>query len=454
MATIQSLGVGSGLDVDSLVKQLVAAERQPVESRLARSEARALSQLSSFGSISGALSALNDSVAALQNSNALGARSATSAEPDVFTATATAAAAPGTYDVEVVALAQADRAASQAFASSDTAIGTGTLELSLGSESFTIDVDGSNNQLGQLRDAINAAAGNPGITASIINSDDGSRLILSASETGAANTLAVSASGGDGGLADLETLTSLRAASDAVVRVDSFEITASGNSIAGAIDGVTLELGEARPGETFALTVNEDRGQLLTQMRAVVSRLNALSGAIDQATAFNVETGQAAPLLGDSALRTIESRISGVLASQVGSPGTAFGSLPSLGILTGADGKLQIDEARFNQALDEAPETVAAVLTGEGGVVTQLGAFLDDAVGDNGLIAGREDGLRSRLDGIDEQRIDLNQRIDRIEARFVRQFSALDGLVANLSQTGNFLEQQLANLPGARSTGG
>ena len=266
--------------------------------------------------------------------------------------------------------------------------------------------------------------------------------------------MAVSASGGDGGLADLETLTSLQAASDAVVRVDSFEITASENSISGAIDGVTLALGEARPGETFELTISEDRSQILQQARDLVDRLNSLSDTVDRATAFNAETGQAAPLLGDSALRSIESRISGVLASQVGPPGTAFGSLPSLGILTGADGQLQIDEARFNQALDEAPETVAAVLTGEEGVVTQLGAFLDDAVGDNGLIAGREDGLRSRLDGIDEQRIDLNQRIGRIEERFVRQFSALDGLVANLSQTGNFLEQQLANLPGVRGTGG
>ena len=453
MATIQSLGVGSGLDIDNLVQQLVAAEREPVESRLARSEAGVRSQLSSFGNVSGALSALNDSVAALQNNNALSARSATSAEPDVFTATASAEAAPGTFNVEVAALARADRGASQAFASSDTAIGTGTLELSLGSSSFSIDIDSSNNQLGQIRDAINAATDNPGVAASVINSDDGSRLILSGAETGAANTLAVSASGGDGGLADLETLTSLQAASDAVVRVDSFEITASENSISGAIDGVTLALGEARPGETFELTIREDRSQILQQARDLVDRLNSLSDTVDRATAFNAETGQAAPLLGDSALRTIESRISGVLATQVGPPGTAFGSLPALGILTGGDGQLQIDESRFNQALDEAPETVAAVLTGQQGVVTQLGAFLDDAVGDSGLIAGREDGLRSRLDGINEQRVDLNQRIDRLEARFVSQFSALDGLVANLNQTGNFLQQQLANLPGVRGTG-
>ena len=454
MASIRSLGVGSGLDIDNLVQQLVAAERRPVESRLARSEARVQSQLSAFGTVSGALSALNDSVSALQGSDPLIGRSATSAEPEVFTATATPQAATGTFDVEVVELARADRAASQAFASSDTEVGTGTLELGLGGTSFTLDIDGSNNQLGQIRDAINAAADNPGITASVINSDDGSRLILSGNETGAANTLSVSASGGDGGLADLETLTTLQAASDAVVRVDGFEVTASENSISGVIQGVTLELGEARPGETFELAVTEDRSRVLQQARDLVERLNSLSDTVDRVTAFNPETGQAAPLLGDSALRNIESRISGVLASQVGAPGTAFGSLPALGIRTGADGQLQIDEARFNQALDEAPETVEAVLTGQQGVVTQLGAFLDDAVGDTGLIAGRQDGLRSRLDGIDEQRVDLEQRISRIEDRFLRQFSALDGLVANLNQTGNFLQQQLANLPGVRGSNG
>ena len=236
--------------------------------------------------------------------------------------------------------------------------------------------------------------------------------------------------------------------------MDSFEVTASENSISGVIQGVTLELGEARPGETFELAVTEDRSRLLQQARNLVERLNSLSDTVDRVTAFNPETGQAAPLLGDSALRTIESRISSVLASQVGAPGTAFGSLPALGIRTGADGQLEIDEARFNQALDEAPETVEAVLTGQQGVVTQLGAFLDDAVGDTGLIAGRQDGLRSRLDGIDQQRVDLEQRISRIEDRFLRQFSALDGLVANLNQTGNFLQQQLANLPGTRGSNG
>jgi len=452
MASIRSLGVGSGLDIDNLVQQLVAAERQPVQSRLARSEARVQSQLSAFGTVSGALSALNDSVSALQNGDSLTGRSATSSEPDVFTATATPEAATGTFNVEVVELARADRVASQAFASSDTEVGTGTLELGLGGSSFSLDIDGSNNELAQIRDAINSADANPGITASVINSDDGSRLILSANETGAANTVSVSASGGDGGLADLQPLTSLQAASDAVVRVNGFEVTSSENSISGVIQGVTLELGEARPGETFELAVIEDRSRLLDQARNLVERLNSLSDTIDRVTAFNPESGEAAPLLGDSALRTIESRISGVLASQVGPPGTAFGSLPALGIRTGADGQLAIDEARFNQALDEAPQTVEAVLTGQQGVVTQLGAFLDDAVGDTGLIAGRQDGLRSRLDGIDQQRVDLEQRISRIEERFLRQFSALDGLVANLNQTGNFLQQQLANLPGVRGS--
>ena len=448
MASIRSLGVGSGLDLDNIVQQLVAAERQPVEQRLNRSEIRVQSQLSALGTVSGALSALQNQIDTVLNPGTLAARTATSQEPEVFTASAGPDAAPGAFSVEVVSLASVNRVGTGAFDSAEAEIGTGTLELALGDAAFSVEIEPGSNSLADIRDAINSASGNSGIEAAILNDDAGSRLILSGTESGAANTISVTASGGDGGLSSLEALTQLQAAEDAVIRFDSFEVSRPDNRIEGVIDGVTIDLLEARPGETFTLTVAEDRGRIVEQVGRLVDRVNALNDTLDRVTAFNAETGQGAPLIGDSTIRLIESRVSAILSRQVGSPGDAFGSLPALGIRTNEAGALEVDENRLNEALDESPGVLQEVLTGDRGIATALGSFIDGTLGSNGLVTGREDGLRSRLDGINEQRQALDDRMNRVEARFVSQFAALDGLVASLQQTGNFLQQQLANLPG------
>ncbi len=448
MASIRSLGVGSGLDLDNLVQQLLAAERQPVEQRLVRNEARAQSQLSALGSISGSLSALRDQVNAMLQPGALAPRTAVSQDPEVFTANATAQARSGSFEIEVVSLASSERTGSQAFSSADTEIGIGSLEVSLGDQAFSVEIDSSANRLSDIRDAINAAVDNPGITATILNEDSGSRLILTSDESGAANTILVSASGGDGGLESLESQTQLRAASDAVIRLDTFTISSSNNRIGGAVEGLTIDLVEARPGETFSLTVTGDRDQTGDQLQRLVDRINGVRSSISRVTAFNPETGDAAPLLGDSAVRILDSSISQIISRQGIGPGAGFDSLPALGVRTNDDGSLEIDQTRLNQVLDQDPRAVEQALSGEQGVLQSLLGFLDSAVADDGLISLRQDGLRSRLDGIDQQRRDLDRRMERVEQRFVSQFSALDSLVARLTQTSDFLQQQLQDLPG------
>ncbi|MEQ9394060.1 flagellar filament capping protein FliD [Haliea sp.] len=448
MTGIRSLGAGSGLDLDSLVQRLVAAERQPTEVRLARNEARFQSQLSAIGTIKGALSALRDASQALGGGGGLGARTVTSSNTDLFTGTAAAGMAPGSFSVEVVSLASANKVASDPVAAADTQIGSGTLTLSVGDSSFSVTLEEGAGSLAEIRDAINRSPDNKGVSAAILNEDGGSRLVLTARDTGAANNIAITAAGGDGGLAALTTTTELQAAADAVVKVDTFTFSSASNRVEGVVDGLTLDLVKAEPGTVETVTIAENRTAAVDKVRGLVERLNAFTSATSRVASYNADTGQAGPLLGDATLRGIGSRIQQILGTQVGTPGTPFNSLPALGITTNEAGLLALDESVLNRALDERPDVLNSVLAGEQGVATALGGYLNQVLGSNSLIANREQGLKSSLDGIGAQREALDRRIESVEARFVAQFSALDGLVAQLSQTGDFLQQQLSNLPG------
>jgi len=133
--------------------------------------------------------------------------------------------------------------------------------------------------LAGIRDAINRAGDNRGVSASIINDADGSRLVLSGRETGKANTIevAVTNAGGDLGQLARESLSVITAAADAEVRIDGFTITNATNRIDKAIDGITLELKAVTPDEeTDALRVTEDRAAMLGRVRSFVERYNGL----------------------------------------------------------------------------------------------------------------------------------------------------------------------------------
>ena len=219
-------GLGSGIDIDGLVSQLVEAEGQPAAIRIARSEARFQSDLSAIGTLKSTLSSFQKAVQALQSPADFLSRTAASSDNTLFTVTAESTAAPGSYEIEVTQLAEAARMRSNDFTSESEVIGTGTLDISIGADTFSLTIDSSNQTLEGIRDAINSAENNPGITASLINVDSGTRLILSSDKIGAANTITVTATDDDAldsfDLTRLDSvnLTTIQAAQDAIVLVD------------------------------------------------------------------------------------------------------------------------------------------------------------------------------------------------------------------------------------------
>ena len=247
MPSIISNGIGSGLDISGIVQQLVAAEGQPVVTRLGQQEAKVQAKLSGFGSLKSALADLRDKLDVMKNLDKFLSRKAVSGNEDSFTVSAATNAVPSNYDVEVVQLAQAQKLTSGAFADSDAVVGTGTLTLQIGIQGVAIDINAENNTLAGIRDAINSSTSNPGIAATIVNADSGSYLILTADSTGAANTIKVTQNGGDGGLAALEydpptstSLTESIAAQDGLIRIDGLDVVSENNTFAGAVQGVTI----------------------------------------------------------------------------------------------------------------------------------------------------------------------------------------------------------------------
>lgn len=469
--TLSAAGVGSGLDVKSLVSQLMAVEQQPL-ALLTKQEAGYTAKLSGLGSVSGALSSLQTAAKALVSAST-DAYSAASSDNSVLTASAASAAVAGSYSVAVTALAQPQKLISAGVAASTNPIGSGaatTLSFQSGTitggtlsngiytgatfaadpqkAAVTVTIDASNNTLAGIRDAINAA--NTGFTASIINDGSGTpyRLSLVSNQTGAASSLRLSVSG-DAAIGSLlgydpqtatQNLTQTLAARNAQLSVDGVAISSTGNTVSEAIQGVTLTLVKASPNPnpaTATVTIQRDTGALTGALSALVSAYNGVNKALSGATA------KGAALQGDWALLGIERQMRSILGGAEPT-GKIFTMLSQLGVSFQKDGSLAQDSTKVSAALSANYDAAAALTAALGGT---LGSAVTDMIGPTGPISGESDGLNRSIKDIGKQRDALQVKLDAIQARYQAQFSALDTLLSSMNSTSSFLTQQLGNLP-------
>lgn len=453
MATITSSGVGSGLDVNSLVSQLVAAERAPQEARLARIDTKLTTEFTALSQLKGSMSLFQSALSGLKDASTLIARQATLSDDKNVAATAASNAVAGTYSVEVEKLATASQLKSAPFLSGPSSVvGTGVLTLSLGSAAFTVTIDSTNNTLTGIRDAINKSAANTGVHAAVLTGVTGSYLVVTGDKTGAVNKVAVAQSGGDGGLAALvhdpqspgtSALTGTDAG-DAIVHISSVEVHSATNTISDAIDGVTLTLKKEALGTVDTLTVANDDSAVQGKVNAFVTAYNALATQIASLRSYDAATAKAGPLLGDAMLLNIEAQLRRSVSSPVAGAAEPYNTLANVGVAFGTDGKLALDATRFQAAMAANSTAVGALFGSANGVAKQLDGFLETQLSSAG-------GIATRNAGIDAQRKDLNKRAEALElrmiavqARYQKQFSALDSLLSRMQSTSSYLTQQLS----------
>lgn len=457
--TISASGVGSGIDILNLVNDLVSAQRIGPEQLLDRRESSLDDQLSALGKLKSALSTFQDSLANFSSLNEFLIYSGSSSDENVATVTADSNAVAGSFNLVLDSnidpthqLASAHKLITAGVADADTtSVGTGNVTIAnANGDSFTINVTTGNDTLNEIRDAINTDADNFGVSATVLNVDDGfggteSRLVLTADDTGADNALTLTADAGISTL-DSSNLTQLSAAEDAVFTIDGQTITRASNTVTDVISGVTIEL----TGEGSAtLELATDEGAIVESVQAFVDAFNTLQDVISETTAY--QEGNPAPLFSDTTVKSIVSSLRDILVSNVTTSSGTFSALSEIGITTTATGKLELNETELNSALQTDRYSVGQIFTNPDGIVAQLDEKLEPYTQFAGLLDSKTESLNSRKDLIDDARERLDYRLFKLEERLQAQFIAMDGLVQSLNSTGSFLIQQLSSTPIARN---
>lgn len=453
MAAITATGVGSGMDLSSLVDSLVAADRAPQELRISRQESGAKAKLSALGTVTSALDSLQRTLATLKSGSAFNARTATSSKPDVFTASAASDAAIGSYDIEVLSLASAHKLVSNAFAA-DQALGAGSLRIAMGDKTLDVTIAAGEDTPAMVAAAIQKAADRAGIelNASAVTADDGIHLVFSAGEAGAGNAIRITRSSGAASLdalaydpGNLVCLIEKVPATDAQVRVDGLLRTASGNTVPDLVPGLSLTLKQAAPGEIHTLAVAGDGNAARSAMQAFVNAYNVAVASIATTTKYDASTKVAAALNGDGMVRSAAGQMRNALGAALSAAGELGVGAGQLGITTKTDGSLVFDGAKFDATLAANPAAVTKALGGEG-LAASLDKVLTGLLGSEGALRARSAQLNNLVTDAGKQRDRLDTRMADVEKRYRAQYAALDSLVAQLQNTGSFLSQQLASL--------
>jgi len=445
MATIQFGGIASGLDTNALIDGLVKVERRSIDI-LKTQGARYQAQQGVFSFLSGSLVSLRSAAQNLSLSTDFNKRAISSSDETVMKASGGSSALVGSYIVNVSSLAKAKVLQSTAYTNTTDTIGQGTLTITVGSSTKDITVDGANNTLSGLKDAINDA--NAGVTASIVNTGTSAapsyKLIVQGKNTGIENDVSLSFSVTDGGS---DPFTGggdvVQAAADAQFTVNGLSLTRSSNTVSDAIPGVTLSLLK-EGGASSTVSVGTDTNAIMANVKGLVDAYNAVAKIARDQFSLNGATGRQGALAGDSTLRATVSRLRNALTSVQGGDGS-IRTLSDLGIRFQKDGSLTLDESKLTSALSQDPEAVQKLfLKADDGIGKRIPEAVDSLISSvGGAITARQNGLNESLATLNKKIAREEQRIEKYQEQLTAQFTALEKLVSQLNEQSNFLAQKL-----------
>lgn len=473
--TITSTGIGSGLDVEAIVSQLMAVERQPL-TLLQGQESSINTQLSAFGKLQSLTSTLRDAASSLTSLTLWKKTTATSSDTNAVTVSAADGAAAGSYAVSVQALATGQTAVSGAFASSTSTLSAGTLTITLGryggepsptgftpkdgATPVSIAIGDGETSLESIRDKINAAQA--GVTASIVTDAGGARIALRSAATGAENAFRVdvaetvddgSASSGLSALAfdaaAASPMTRTQTAGNAEATINGIAVSSAGNTLDGVVDGLTLNLLRTTAG-SVDVSVAADTGAVRNSITNFVSAFNAVASYIQTQTKYDAGTKTAGTLQGDRSTLSVQSQLRAVLNAPSGAS-SVYTQLSDIGITMQRDGTLAVDSGHLDNAIANLPE-LRKVLANDGGDSASSGfidRFKDLATAlldTGGTFDSRTQGLQSRIDSLDRQQSAMETRLANTETRLRKQYQALDTQMSTLSGLSAYLTNQLAGL--------
>ena len=476
MATISSPGVGTnGLDVKSIISQLVALEKRPLDT-LKLQAATVNTKISAFGQIKSLVSTLQDAASKLTSVTGWNGVSTTSSDSKYVSASAVGGTLPTSFSVEVQSLAKAQATASSALLPVGGALGAGTLRLELGKwsvapASFTpqsgqpVDITiSAGDKLSDIASKINGA--NAGVTASILTDASGERLLLTGKGTGELAGYRVSVNEGAGfdtgvqsfaensdgvGLSRLATaqmdVAATTMAADARAKVNGISVTSATNSFATTISGVTFKAEQVTEvGKPISITVAKDDSAVRSNIDAFVKAYNAINELLQDATKYDPKTKSAGLLQGDSTAITLQNSLRSAVQS-VTTGGGAFQRLADIGISQALGGNL-VDSTKLGKALTDSPDAVKGLFRNTGGgaadgIAVQVKALATNLLSNSGFFKSKDDNLQLSLKRISQDQSRVNDKVDAFEKRITQRYNALDKQLSSLNGLNAYVAQQV-----------
>ena len=456
MANIQFGGLITGLDTKALISGLVAAEHLSVDI-LQNQKTRYQAQSGVLGTIVSALASLKSAAQSLSLPADFSKQSASSSDTSILTASADSTAQSGASTILVDRLAKARIVKSATFTSATDAIGTGTLTLAVNGTDTSVTIDGTNNTLTGLKNAINSSGA--AVTASIVNAGTDAipdyRLVVQSEETGSAKAATISGALAGGADPFAGGGTEVQAAADALFSVNGLTVTRASNTVSDVIPGVTFVLLQEgdRDGvvestdATAQITVSADSSSLKGSVKNLVDSYNAVNTIVNGQFTLDSNTKKQGALAGDASIRGVMVRLRSEI-SRVGGIGAGVKYLSDIGVKFQKDGSLSFDEAAFTNALQENPDGVAALFTiANNGIGKRVPDAVDDYISTvDGALIFRQKGIQSSIETIDKKVAREEERITAYQARLVQQFKTLEQLVSQLKSQGDYLSQQMTAL--------
>ena len=467
MATISAPGVGSNLDVNGIVSQLVALQRQPIE-KLEKAADTINTKISSFGKIASLMTTLRDAAGNLNKSTLWQGTTASSADAASVSVTSTGGAAASSYQVSVQQLAAAHSLASgaPAFTSASAVVGAGQMKIDIGAwdaGSFTaksgstqlvLDFTDPGTTLAQVRDKINAA--NAGVTASIVTDASGARLTLTSKATGVENALRVQASGaGFSGLGydpqnGVNAMTQTQAAANAKATINGLAVESASNTMANVIDGVTITASKVTT-SPVSVTVGNDTTSIKTAINAFVTAYNALNSYLNEQTKYDEGTKTAGSLQGDSTAVGLRNQMRNLLRDANGASG-GLKTLADVGMTVARDGTLSVTNSKLETALANLPDLARLFssndpdVPGNNGLAGRWRSFADGLTGSEGLLTTRTDGLKASLKRNSTEQDRLEDKALQYQERLLKQYTALDQQMGQLNGLSSYVSSQMTML--------
>lgn len=476
MPTISSAGIGSGLDVEGIIKGLVGVERQPIV-KLQEQAKGFQTKLSAVGQLQGQLSTLRDAARKLTDASTWNAVTAASSDTTALGVTAGIGAIASSYQVHVTRLASAQQLASANFpAGGSSTVGSGTLTIELGSwnadqsafsakagaSPVSVTISPSENSLEAIRDKVNAAGS--AVIASIVTDANGARLTLRSRETGAENGFRITAVDDDGNHNDVAGLSALafdpasgvsslalnQPAANAALTINGLALSSKSNALDNTVDGLSLQLRKTTAAPVD-VTVATDTETLKKAVTGFAEAYNTLVTQLRSQTRFDEATKAAGPLQGDAAISGLLGRLRG-LAGASSSGSTSLQRLTDIGLQPQRDGTLLVSASKLDAALANPQEvrklfaSVDANAPLASGIAVQLRSFADALLGSDGAIDAKQDSLNARLRANQNQQERLEDRVAATEKRLRAQYTALDQRMGSLSGLSSYVGQQMSLL--------